>query len=224
MTAKRAGKTVKASVSLARADLATLNREASHSHDGTLSAAFAEAARWLRQREARCRVIGLLAGRITDACCGGRNRRRTARWPREGTPQRQGEKGRVIGLTFNTGALIALGRRRQYEEGLRASLARGQRIVAPADVVVYSSDVEDLASGAPSGCESARRPELGALAHASRRLRTARDTAVCSMSASVAGAHSSSHPAKTASPWTFGRSCRPREVIRRRGRLSPARP
>jgi hypothetical protein len=62
MAAKRAGKTVKVSVSLTREDLATLKREAKHSHDGNLSAAFAEAARWLRQREARRRVIELLGG------------------------------------------------------------------------------------------------------------------------------------------------------------------
>jgi hypothetical protein len=62
MSSKRAGKTVKVSVSLTREDLATLRREANHSHDGNLSAAFAEAARWLRQREARRRVIELLGG------------------------------------------------------------------------------------------------------------------------------------------------------------------
>lgn len=62
MTSKRTGKTVKVSVSLTREDLATLRREANESHGGNLSAAFAEAARWLRQREARRRVIELLGG------------------------------------------------------------------------------------------------------------------------------------------------------------------
>jgi hypothetical protein len=62
MPSKRAGKTVKVSVSLTREDLATLKREANQSHDGNLSAAFAEAARWLRQREARRHVIELLGG------------------------------------------------------------------------------------------------------------------------------------------------------------------
>ena len=59
---KRAGRTVKVSVSLDRRDLAALKRRARESYDGNLSAAFADAARWLRQREARVRLIGMLGG------------------------------------------------------------------------------------------------------------------------------------------------------------------
>jgi hypothetical protein len=62
MPPKRTGKTVKVSVSLTREDLATLRREANLSYEGNLSAAFAEAARWLRQREARRHAIELLGG------------------------------------------------------------------------------------------------------------------------------------------------------------------
>jgi hypothetical protein len=62
MAQKRAGKTVKVSVSLDKEDLAALKREARQSHDGNLSAAFAEAARWIRQREARRRLIEQLGG------------------------------------------------------------------------------------------------------------------------------------------------------------------
>ena len=62
MAQPRAGKTVKVSISLAREDLAALTRLAKASHDGNLSAAFAEAAKWLRQREARRRLIDMLGG------------------------------------------------------------------------------------------------------------------------------------------------------------------
>jgi hypothetical protein len=62
MTQKRAGRTVKVSVSLDREDLAALQRHAKEAHDGNLSAAFAEAARWIRQREARGRLIDKLGG------------------------------------------------------------------------------------------------------------------------------------------------------------------
>jgi hypothetical protein len=62
MVAKRAGKTVKVSVSLDRADVAALKRRARESHAGNLSAAFSEAAKWLRQREARRRLIEKLGG------------------------------------------------------------------------------------------------------------------------------------------------------------------
>ena len=62
MTQKRAGHTVKVSVSLNREDVAALKRRARESYDGNLSAAFAEAARWIRQREARRRLIDKLGG------------------------------------------------------------------------------------------------------------------------------------------------------------------
>jgi hypothetical protein len=62
MAQKRAGRTVKVSVSLDREDVAALKRRARESYGGNLSAAFAEAARWIRQREARRRLIGQLGG------------------------------------------------------------------------------------------------------------------------------------------------------------------
>jgi hypothetical protein len=62
MAQKRAGKTVKVSVSLDQDDLAALKRCAKASHGGNLSAAFAEAARILRQREARRLLIEMLGG------------------------------------------------------------------------------------------------------------------------------------------------------------------
>jgi hypothetical protein len=62
MVQRRAGKTVKVSVSLDKDDLATLRRQAREHHGGNLSAAFAEAARLLRQRSARLRLIDELGG------------------------------------------------------------------------------------------------------------------------------------------------------------------
>lgn len=62
MASKRAGRTVKVSVSLDRRDLAVLRRRARQSHGGNLSAAFADAARWIRQREARERLVERLGG------------------------------------------------------------------------------------------------------------------------------------------------------------------
>jgi hypothetical protein len=62
MTQRRAGKTIKVSVSLAKDDVAALKRRAKESYDGNLSAAFSEAARWIRQQEARRRVIDKLGG------------------------------------------------------------------------------------------------------------------------------------------------------------------
>ena len=59
---KRAGRTVKVSVSLDRRDIAALKRRARESYGGNLSAAFADAARWIRQREARARLIEMLGG------------------------------------------------------------------------------------------------------------------------------------------------------------------
>lgn len=62
MKTKRAGRTVKVSISLDRRDLAALKRQARALHQGNLSAAFAEAARLLRQREARTRLVDRLGG------------------------------------------------------------------------------------------------------------------------------------------------------------------
>lgn len=62
MAQKRPGRTIKVSVSLDRDDLAALRKRARDSFGGNLSAAFAEAARWLRQREARRRLIDQLGG------------------------------------------------------------------------------------------------------------------------------------------------------------------
>ncbi len=62
MAQKRAGTTVKVSVSLDKADLAALKRRARESYGGNLSAAFAEAAAWIRQREARRKLIEMLGG------------------------------------------------------------------------------------------------------------------------------------------------------------------
>lgn len=45
-----------------REDVAALKRLASESYGGNLSAAFVEAARWIRQREARRRLIRQLGG------------------------------------------------------------------------------------------------------------------------------------------------------------------
>ena len=62
MARRRAGRTIKVSVSLDREDVLALKRLARESHDGNLSAAFGEAARWMRQREARRRLIDDLGG------------------------------------------------------------------------------------------------------------------------------------------------------------------
>lgn len=62
MAQPRAGNTVKVSVSLAKEDIAALKRYARHAHGGNLSAAFGDAARWIRQQEARRRLIDKLGG------------------------------------------------------------------------------------------------------------------------------------------------------------------
>jgi hypothetical protein len=62
MAQTRAGRTIKVSVSLDKDDVAALKRCAKESFDGNLSAAFAEAARLIRQREARRRLVDLLGG------------------------------------------------------------------------------------------------------------------------------------------------------------------
>ena len=62
MTQRRAGKTVKVSVSLDVSDLATLKALARDAHGGNLSAAFSEAAALLRQRAARRKLVRKLGG------------------------------------------------------------------------------------------------------------------------------------------------------------------
>ena len=62
MSKARAGKTVKVSVSIDKADFAAFKRHARESFKGNLSAAFADAARAIRQREARKRVVDMLGG------------------------------------------------------------------------------------------------------------------------------------------------------------------
>jgi hypothetical protein len=62
MAQARPGKTVKISVSLEREDLASLKRLAKRSYAGNLSAAFAEAAHVIRQRESRRRLVDRLGG------------------------------------------------------------------------------------------------------------------------------------------------------------------
>lgn len=62
MAIKRAGRTVKVSVSLDVEDVAVLRRRARESYGGNLSAAFSEAARLIRQREARRRLVDMLGG------------------------------------------------------------------------------------------------------------------------------------------------------------------
>jgi hypothetical protein len=62
MVRKRAGRTIKVSVSLDVDDMAGLKRLARESYGGNLSAAFGEAARWIRQREARRRLVDMLGG------------------------------------------------------------------------------------------------------------------------------------------------------------------
>lgn len=58
---------MKVSVSLDAEDVAILKRRARESHGGNLSAAFSEAARWIRQREARTRLIERLGGPVLTA-------------------------------------------------------------------------------------------------------------------------------------------------------------
>jgi hypothetical protein len=62
MAQKRAGRTIKVSVSLDKEDIAALKRHAKRVFDGNLSAAFADAARLIRQREARRRLIDMFGG------------------------------------------------------------------------------------------------------------------------------------------------------------------
>jgi hypothetical protein len=62
MAQRRAGKTVKVSVSLEMEDLVVLKRHADTSFRGNLSAVFADAAKRLRQKEARARLVEMLGG------------------------------------------------------------------------------------------------------------------------------------------------------------------
>lgn len=55
---------MKVSVSLTKADLASLTKRARVAHDGNLSAAFAEAAHFFRQQDARSRLVAMLGGPI----------------------------------------------------------------------------------------------------------------------------------------------------------------
>ena len=71
MATTRSGKTVKVSISIDKADLAALRRRARESHRGNLSAAFSEAARLIRQRAARTRLIDMLGGPTLTATAAG---------------------------------------------------------------------------------------------------------------------------------------------------------
>jgi hypothetical protein len=62
MAQHRAGDTIKVSVSLSKSDVQALKRLAKAEHGGNLSAAFSEAARMLRQREAQRKLIDMLGG------------------------------------------------------------------------------------------------------------------------------------------------------------------
>jgi len=62
MSIARPGKTVKVSISIDKGDLAVLKRRARESYRGNLSAAFSEAARLIRQRAARTRLVDRLGG------------------------------------------------------------------------------------------------------------------------------------------------------------------
>jgi hypothetical protein len=59
---RRAGNTIKVSVSLNKEDAAALKRHAREFYAGNLSAAFSDAAKWIRQQAARRRLIDELGG------------------------------------------------------------------------------------------------------------------------------------------------------------------
>ena len=74
---------MKVSVSLDKGDLAVLRRRAHESYGGNLSAAFAEAARLIRQREARGRLIDTLGGpTLTPTLAAGIDREQAGRHAR----------------------------------------------------------------------------------------------------------------------------------------------
>lgn len=112
MSRRRAGGTVKVSISLRCEDVAVLRRLAAQSYGGNLSAAFAEAARWLRQRESRRRLIDELGGPTLTRESALAIDAEQAGGPSLRTQESQMNEGSVTGSTFDTGALIALERRR----------------------------------------------------------------------------------------------------------------
>ncbi len=119
MAAKRAGRTVKVSVSLDVDDVAVLRRRARESYGGSLSAAFSEAARWIRQREARRHLVDLLAGPMLTPDMAGAIDAEQAAGSTPGTAEDQAPNlRRMTGLTFHTGALIAFERRRPRMHGI----------------------------------------------------------------------------------------------------------
>jgi hypothetical protein len=71
MSIARTGKTVKVSISIDKGDLAVLKRRARESYRGNLSAAFSEAARLIRQRAARTRLVDMLGGPSLTASAAG---------------------------------------------------------------------------------------------------------------------------------------------------------
>jgi hypothetical protein len=71
MSIARTGKTVKVSISIDKGDLAVLKRRARESYRGNLSAAFSEAARLIRQRVARTRLVDMLGGPSLTASAAG---------------------------------------------------------------------------------------------------------------------------------------------------------
>ena len=80
------------SVSIASDDLALLKRYAREAHDGNLSAAFAEAARLVRQRQARKQLITALGGpTLTDAS------RAAIDAEQKNTPRQEPARGRKRG-------------------------------------------------------------------------------------------------------------------------------
>ena len=71
MSIARTGKTVKVSISIDKGDLAVLKRRARESYRGNLYAAFSEAARLIRQRTARTRLVDMLGGPSLTASAAG---------------------------------------------------------------------------------------------------------------------------------------------------------
>jgi hypothetical protein len=68
MPQRRAGKTVKISVSLQKDDVAALKRHAKEEHGGNLSAAVSELVRGVKQRQAMWKALDMLGGvTLTDA-------------------------------------------------------------------------------------------------------------------------------------------------------------
>src|SRR4051812_32103241 len=80
---------------------------------------------------------GRRAGRpVAHSRCRFGHRRRATRRSALSTQEVEAKEGRLIGITFDTGALIALERRRQkMRDTLERALQRDQPITVPADVV-----------------------------------------------------------------------------------------